>query len=66
MSPINYSQLYIVRAYVSGKTVQFKDPTNFADGVYDPEVWYDLLEYNDPTDLARLSNEFYEYRIKPE
>lgn len=68
MSPINLSQVSIVQAYVNGETVQFKVPKELCgteDLPYDPDVWYDVFPYTDSQDLFRLSNEYYEYRIKP-
>jgi len=46
----------LVAAYLNGEAVQFRHEVD--------DEWYDVLPYEVPTDVYRLSCEYYQFRLK--
>lgn len=51
---------YLAMQYLNGETIQVKGCPGYEN------EWCDVVPYNQPTDIYRLSNPLYQFRIKPE
>ena len=61
-APVRHNRAHILIAYLQGKTIQVSYP-NRTDNTGE---WMDIIPYHTPSDVLRLSNSNYSFRIKEE
>lgn len=57
-APVRYNQRGLLMAYLSGRPVEYS--------LIGYDTWFFVLPFQEPSDVARLSNKKYKFRIKPE